>query len=319
MTQKTILFVCYGGGHAQTLIPVIREMNKIHPNTRCVVFGATNGTVDLQRADIDHLTYHDLIEDQDAKAVQQYGTELLAGNHNPASGVSEAQSIAYLGMNYLDLVKQHGPEGAKAQYACQARAAFLPIHSMERLFAQVQPDAVVTTSSPRTEQAARQVATQHGIPVVVVADTPGPYNRLGLNAVDCNTLCVPSALGQKIWGQRAWAKSHRTVVTGNPALDRFTPDIELRTTFAPQTPVILFAQQTGKIADNANKWTEFTQADYHAHFDLWAKLTDHFGAIGKLRLHPSMKQDVFEGWQQKTKSTLTLDLDRNVGNSLATS
>ncbi|WGI22126.1 CDP-glycerol glycerophosphotransferase family protein [Amylibacter sp. IMCC11727] len=319
MTQKTVLFVCYGGGHAQTLIPVIQEMNGTHPELRCVVFGATNGAVDLERASIAHLTYLDLIKDEDAEAVQEYGDQLLAGNHNPASGVSVEQSIAYLGSNYLDLVKQHGPDAAQAKYDDLARTAFLPLLAMETLFETVQPSVVITTSSPRTEQAARQVAKNAGVPVLVVADTPYPYNRLGLNAVDCSTLCCPSVLAQDVWEQKDWVKFQKIAVTGNPALDRFVPDMARRAAFSPKKPVILFAQQTGKIADNDVKWSEFTQDDYFTHFDLWSKITDHFGAEGKVRLHPSMQRSIFEDWQQKTQSTLRLDQDRNVGNSLATS
>ncbi|MEM7240629.1 MAG: hypothetical protein AAF429_00450 [Pseudomonadota bacterium] len=92
--HKTVPFVCYGGGHAQTLIPVIREMNRQYPDLGCIVFGATNGALDLERAGIAHLTYQDLIENQDLEAVQVYGKQLLPRNHNPASGVPKKQSIA---------------------------------------------------------------------------------------------------------------------------------------------------------------------------------------------------------------------------------
>lgn len=276
-----------------------------------------NGAVDLERAGIAHLTYLDLLEEHDAEVVQQYGRTLLAGSHNPASGVSEAQSIAYLGLNYFDLVKQHGEDAAKARYEEHACAAFLPIHCMKTLFAKAQPDVLVTTSCPRTEQAARHVAKDQDIPVLVIADTPDPYNRLGLNAVQCDILCVPSILGQEKWGQKSWVQFDTAVVTRNPALDRFAPDIIKRAAFALERHVILFAQQTGKMADNAIKWAEFTQDDYAAHFDLWAQIATQFDAAGKVRLHPSIQRSVFEAWQDRTQSALELDLEPNVGNSLA--
>ncbi|MEM7240628.1 MAG: hypothetical protein AAF429_00445 [Pseudomonadota bacterium] len=58
---------------------------------------------------------------------------------------------------------------------------------------------------------------------------------------------------------------------------------------------------------------------FFSHFDRWAAISDDFDANGKVRLHPSIPQSIFKEWQKRTQSTLRLDENRNVGNSLASS
>ena len=60
----------------------------------------------------------------DADRVTYWGRKLHAANFSPDDSMDE--SIAYLGINYLDLIRQYGADGAAAIYAKEGRYGFRP-------------------------------------------------------------------------------------------------------------------------------------------------------------------------------------------------
>ncbi len=211
------LFVTYGGGHVGMVLPVMRELRALCPGVECDLLALTTGHARAVKAGESPLGYKDFVHLYDAAAVHEWGSKLHAGNTSP--DVSEEESIAYLGINYLDLVGQHGEEGAAALYAAQGRYGFMPVNFMRRIFDALQPDVVISTNSPRSEQASLEVAVERGIPSVGMVDLFGlDSDTYVLRPIKPRYTCVISeSVGARLLA-RGFAPEG-ICVTGNPAFD----------------------------------------------------------------------------------------------------
>jgi hypothetical protein len=214
---RTALFVTYGGGHIGMVLPVIAALKSMAPDLRCVLLALTTGYNKAMAAGASPLGYRDFTRFSDPAAVQRWGRQLHAGNTSP--DVSEAESVAYLGLNYLDLIAQHGEEGAAELYARDGRYGFKPLHFMRRLFDEVRPDVVVATNSPRSEQAALEVAVERRIPSVGMVDLFGlDTDTYVMRAVKPDWTCVISSVVRDRLLARGFVPDG-VQVTGNPAFD----------------------------------------------------------------------------------------------------
>lgn len=214
---RTALFVTYGGGHIGMVLPVIHALKTVAPDLTCVLLALTTGYAKAVAAGASPLGYKDVLHLVDATRARAWGRRLHGGNSSP--DVSEEESIAYLGVNYLDLIEQHGEDGAAAVYAKEGRYGFRPIHFMRRLMDQIQPDVVVATNSPRTEQAALEVAVERGVPSIGMVDLFGlDSDTYVMRAVKPEWTCVISEGVRERLIHRGFAASG-VQVTGNPAFD----------------------------------------------------------------------------------------------------
>lgn len=198
-------------------LPVIRALQERSPGLECILLALTNGYARARTAGLQPLGYKDFLHLVDAQAAVSRGRLLAAGNESP--DVSKEESEAYLGINYLDLESQLGPEGAAALYAEKGRYAFLPLHFMRRLVQEVAPDVVVATNSPRSEEASLAVAADLGIPSVAMVDLFGmDSDTFVLRSRKPGHTCViaPSVRDRLL--QRDFPPE-RVHVTGNPAFD----------------------------------------------------------------------------------------------------
>lgn len=216
------LFVTYGGGHVSMILPVIQELECAHPDIDCVLLALTTGH--LKACEVRPcLGYCDFLHLVDAQAAKAWGAKLSVGNTSP--DVPTDETIAYMGINYLDLIAQHGEAGAAELYAQNGRYAFLPLHFMRRLLEQLAPAVVVATNSPRSEQAALQVAKEAGIASVGMVDLFGlDSDTYVTRALKPDWTCVLSApVRERLIARNFIADG--VVVTGNPAFDGlFAPE-----------------------------------------------------------------------------------------------
>jgi hypothetical protein len=137
----------------------------------------------------------------------------------PASVVSDAESVAYLGLSYLDMEARLGPAAAARRYDELGRQAFLPLGVFRREFARRRPDLVVATNSPRAERAALEVAGEMGIPSICVVDLFGKREARWLARPGYGRrLCVLSEAVRDAM-VAAGRPPEEVVVTGNPAFD----------------------------------------------------------------------------------------------------
>lgn len=211
-----IVLVAYGGGHVAMLAPVARALRA--RGRPVVVLALTTAGPYLERAGIDYVSYRDL-PDANSEDVLAYGRRLTAGM--PAGGeVPLAESIAYMGLNYRELVACHGSEAAAQLYASKGRQAFLPIGLFERWFAQLRPSLVVATNSPRSEQAALEAAARLGIASICAVDIFGLQEIQWIRKPGyASRICVLNEQVREMFLAQG-CLPEQVVVTGNPAFER---------------------------------------------------------------------------------------------------
>ena len=209
------LFVSYGGGHVKALLPVarrVRELGLAQP----VYLALTTAAAAVRQAGIPVLGFQDLMTATDERA-RRKGEELVAQLQVEAAERNE--SIAYLGLSYVDLEDRLGQEAAAKQYLQFGRQAFLPLGILERVLRRWRPALVVTTNSPRAEQAAVQTARALGVPSVCLVDLLGIWERELLARADyADALCVLNDAVRDSLVQ-AGRPAEDVKVTGNPAFD----------------------------------------------------------------------------------------------------
>src|ERR1035437_238143 len=160
--EKTILFVTYGGGHARMIIPVLRELRTCI-GIRAEVLACTSAGPIFQSEGIPYLGYKDFIS-QDDRFARLYGQHFAERFHIPESGIERVEAIAYFGLSYWDLVHRLGESVAMCLFERHNTQAFFQVTVLERIIDEIKPNMVVTTNSPRSEQAAVAVALERGIP-----------------------------------------------------------------------------------------------------------------------------------------------------------
>ncbi len=209
------LFVSYGGGHVKALLPVAQWVRD-HGIARPVYLALTTAAAAVKECGIATLGFRDVMADSDVRALRK-GEELAAQLQVQAA--EREESVAYLGLSYIDMEDRLGPQPAAEQYRQFGRQAFLPLGILRRVIERERPSLVITTNSPRAEQAAIHTAREMGIPSVCVVDLLGIWERALLARPKyADALCVLNAAvrASLIDAGRPAADVH---VTGNPAFD----------------------------------------------------------------------------------------------------
>jgi len=161
-----VFFVTYGNGHISKVAPVVRDLQS--RGVPCVVMALTlgyNQALSLGLAPVGYKDFTDLVAlDQ----VLEWGRMLVNENRHP--DVDYFESLCYLGINYADWVDTYGEAEAARKYAEGGRRSFLPLRFIGKVIDYLRPSLVVSTSSPRSEQAAIEVAVARDIPSLTMMD-----------------------------------------------------------------------------------------------------------------------------------------------------
>jgi hypothetical protein len=212
-----VLCVTYGGGHVAMMLPVIKALRALHPAAEVTLIALTTGRATAAAAGEKSIGFEELRHLADGPFADLWGAQLAQGNTHPA--VHADETAAYMGVNFWDLVQQHGMDHAHALYEREGRLGFYPIHFFRRVIEQMNPDVVVATNSPRSEQAALDAAMERSIPTLSMIDLFAmdfdPYLRRSRHA-DCITAMLPQVRDNLV---KAGIDPARVVVTGNPAFD----------------------------------------------------------------------------------------------------
>lgn len=217
--MKKVLFVTYGGGHIKMTLPVAEGLAD-SAKAQVVVLGLTTAAPQVRAAGLDLVRFCDLIDTGnpgDAKALV-WG-EQLARDMDKNSAVDHAETVAYLGLCFHELVEDVGLIAAQEMYKRNGRHAFLPVKTMARMLALVKPDVVVTTNSPRAERAAVLAAKRVGIPAVCMVDLFAKDEVSWIGAKDyADSVCVLNDSVKKFL-VAAGRDASQIHVTGNPNFD----------------------------------------------------------------------------------------------------
>lgn len=217
--MKNILLVCYGGGHAQIILPVVEKL-KLSYNVS--VLPLTTAKALFNGVGYTVLSYDDLsyLEKDDFST---YGIKII-GDTPQNSIVTRKETIAYNGINYLNLVRELGVELAAKKFAEEGRQCFLPIDFMRKIFQKIKPDLVVATNSPRSERAALEVAKQQKIQSVCIVDLFATFEKEWIAKANyASKVCVLNAEVKDML-IREGRDFDDVEITGNPAFDKLSDD-----------------------------------------------------------------------------------------------
>lgn len=225
MTKKKILFVTYGGGHVNMIIPVVKALEKNYKHVAYpIVIGATEAKASLETAGIDALSMYDFVNKKSKTAIS-WGKKLI--DDQRYAQLPYTETVSYLGLNYVNLIENLGEEEAERLYHEKGEAAFLPIELMLSILMKIKPDLVVATNAGGMERAAFTAAEKLNIPSLCLVDlfaksTPWVYEN-GF----ADKLCVFSSFVRKDFIEKGRDKDD-IVITGNPGFDSlFDLDIDL--------------------------------------------------------------------------------------------
>ena len=209
------LFVSYGGGHVKALLPVARRVQELGI-AQPVYLALTTAAPIVQQAGIPVIGFQDLMTTADDRA-RHKGEELAAQLQVQAA--VRGESIAYLGLSYVDMEDRLGAAAAAERYRRFGRQAFLPLGVVERAIRRWQPGLVVATNSPRAEQAAIECAGKLNVPSVCLVDLLGIWEReLLARPGYADAVCVLNAAVRDSL-LAVGRPAGDVFVTGNPAFD----------------------------------------------------------------------------------------------------
>ncbi len=163
--MKKVLFVCYGSGHVKMVVPVARMLRE-RGLAEVQVLGLTTAAEVVRAAGLPLLQVKDFLREGDERALA-HGRRLREAM-GPVADALETE--AYLGLSYAELEDAVGAKEAARRYGRDGRQAFLPQRLLERILAEVRPDLVFATNSPRGERAAILAARRLGVPAVCLVD-----------------------------------------------------------------------------------------------------------------------------------------------------
>lgn len=208
------LFVCYGGGHVASCLPVAEALKSRGWDVN--VLALTTAVHYARVRGWEVIGFKDFIEETDSIAVD-FSDKLVLDE--ASSLVPLEESRAYLGLSYQDMVFAMGVEEAASVYSIKGRQAFLPICTMKRIIEKVNPDVIITTASPRAEHAAQIVAQEFGIPRFYILDMADIHMVNRISSLSGPMIVCAADIASKEMLIADGVSAEQVFVTGNPAFD----------------------------------------------------------------------------------------------------
>lgn len=214
--MKNLLFVCYGGGHAAMLLPVIKILIT-NNSVNLTILALTTAKKFFDKHNIKTFGFSDYTFLVDS-SFHTYGQKLVTDEIS-SHLVSVQESIAYHGINIIDLIAQFGEEEAFKAYSNHKRQSFHPINFMYSLLTFLKTDLVVATNSPRSEKAVINAAKMLCIPSVCLVDLFAlqEYKWIANNNFGSKVCVLNETVSDFLISKGR--NSSDIIVTGNPAFD----------------------------------------------------------------------------------------------------
>ena len=243
-----VLIVAYGGAHVAMVMPL--RLALIEAGYEPVVLALTTTPQVYRSQNIPHIRFIDHVDMTDSR-IDHWGKHLSEKYHKDGIGISQQESIAYLGASFVDLIDEVGQTAALARYADLGLNALSPVNTLKHILQREGIGAVIATDSPRAERAALLAAASLKLPNLCAA---GSFVSIGIDflarADHGQRICV---FNQRMATQLAVAGRplHSVRITGNPAFDDLNQpgDIALRSQLRSQrglneaSQVVLWAEQ----------------------------------------------------------------------------
>lgn len=297
--MKKVLFVTYGGGHVNLVMPIAKEIER-HNELDYKILALTTAIPYLENSGLKYKTLLDYLPMlQNNKEIINIGNKLAPQYHNPDAGFSIEQTSAYLGSSMYDLIKKIGEKKAFEKFETEGRKAFCPTSIVKQILKIEKPDIVVTTVPYRMEKAAVLEAKEAGIKTVFIHDLHFVKQNYLYNIVDANFVMNEFVKDELIGYGVAESKIY---VTGQPAFDYLLEPInksksEIYNEFelSPEKKTIVW------IADNSKVLTK-------TYFDEISKVIERFKEFQFIiKMHPGEENiDIFKNICKKNKDNTKL-------------
>ncbi|PHR62702.1 MAG: hypothetical protein COA47_03060 [Robiginitomaculum sp.] len=293
VSRKKILFVTYGGGHAN-IVDLIAEEILARGDLDFKILALTSAldqlTPSYPDGSVSGISEYSFLFNDCIEEVHSIGKTMLASNYNPK--FSKEESIWYLGLSMYDLIQTHGRERAYADYKKFGRKCFKPVDTISKILKFEKPDVLFTTTSPRFEEASILAASLLGIPTVQLLDLFGDVSpRPSADHIVVMNKNVEEQLRSrgitkpkiKIFGQPAIEKTVRSIQSCDR--DALRKSLKIQ----PQEKVLLFASQR-LVACNENLEI-ISNIPYNLIYDklfpIFREMHERYGIIFLLRTHPN--------------------------------
>lgn len=238
--KKKVLFVTYGGGHVNIVRYIYKQLIKESCDIKIIAL--TNSVTTLIKERIPYSTMDNYLENFEYKdLILKFGEKLSHDYYDSNSGLLREQIVAYLGINFYDLVDDIGNEDEAFElFATNGHRVFNPKKSMKKILEVEKPDVVVLTSSMRVEKATGFAANELNIPVVRILDTLGDDDII---PYEC-TVCVMNKLAKKNLLINNKINPDDILITGQPDYEE---NIKIHEEIKSQIKIKINAEQYRKV------------------------------------------------------------------------
>lgn len=171
--MKKIFFVTYGGGHINIVKLIARELIENH-NVSIKILALTTAyeaaRKEFSEDIVKKISDYKFLFEKDIEIIEKKGLEFLCENYSVGGPVTEEETKNYIGLSFLDLISKYGEEKANKLYKNKKRQAFLPTTIIKEILKSENVDIVVSTTSPRFEQASLIAGKELNIKTLQVLD-----------------------------------------------------------------------------------------------------------------------------------------------------
>lgn len=305
--MRKVLFVSYGGGHINIINAIAETMIK----QSCIDFRILALTTGYNKS-LEFFSdkyvrkisdYKELFKNN-VEIIDYYGKMLLEENYNASSGVSKEDTLVYLGLSMFELVQTYGEKKALELYKSKKRQSFLPINIMKKILEYENISLVVTTTSPRFEEASIIAANELGIKTLQILDLFGElYPLPKANHIVCMNKSIAKSLKQQglvetnyhYLGQPAIEKTVKNILS----IDKRTIKDKLKLNNDSKT--LLYATQRPNIYNKDFSYYDFAgyQAINDNIFLIFELLYKKYNINILVRLHPNEDYKDYQKWFDK--------------------
>ena len=154
--MKKIFMTCYGGGHAEIIKEVYKNLINI-PDIEITILALTTSKYKFEQERIPYKVITDYYNKEEDEEIYKLGKEFCIKN-NIDTSIGEDETYLYHGYPLFEQEKKYGKKKVEEGFKKYGRGIFLPLQFMKKILQLEEPNLVVTTNSPRYEKAALIVA-----------------------------------------------------------------------------------------------------------------------------------------------------------------